>query len=160
MVWIIICKMAFICEVCRTNFTRSNNLKRHQHLYHPDLAPVLVTDASALGKTASTPVRATPAGIVQQKYLMHPFTMMIAGPTSCGKTVLLKQILENQIIKPVPVHIVWYYKIWQPLYSEMISTVPGISFVEGLPNPDELIQNPEIPRLFVLDDLMVGGMEN
>ena len=42
----------------------------------------------------------------------------------------------------------------------MLNTVPGISFAEGLPDPDDLKQNPEIPRLFVLDDLMTGGMEN
>ena len=86
--------------------------------------------------------------------------MLIAGPTSCGKTVLLKRILENRIIRPVPDRVVWYYKIWQPAYAEMLNVVPGISFKEGLPVPDDLMREPETPRLFVLDDLMTNGMEN
>ena len=143
--------MAYVCSTCDKAFTRMDSLRRHEHT---------VRHTTPLMKRRMNYEMYTSPLSPPQKYLIHPFTMMIAGPTSCGKTVLLKQILENRIIKPVPVHIVWYYKIWQPLYTEMMSTVPGISFVEGLPDPDELMQNPEIPRLFVLDDLMAGGMEN
>ena len=82
--------------------------------------------------------------------LKHPFTGIIAGPTSCGKSTLVKDIIKNKavMIHPVPTHIVWFYGEWQPMYD----TMPGVEFVEGLPNLKVL--DSKQPTLVIIDDLM------
>ena len=61
--------------------------------------------------------------------LQHPFTCIVAGCTQSGKTVWVKTLLENaqQTIRPPPQRIIWCYGQWQPMYSEMIDTIPGIT---------------------------------
>ena len=90
--------------------------------------------------------------------LLHPFTMSMSGPTSCGKTYLMKRILTlTGLIQPAPERIIWLYKRWQPLYDEMQLMVrPRPEFVHGIPgnlDKDEFI-NPKICNLLVCDDLM------
>ncbi|XP_053406565.1 uncharacterized protein LOC128559300 [Mercenaria mercenaria] len=62
---------------------------------------------------------------IKPTILQHPFTMMISGPTACGKTTFVKELLQNHIyrIKPGVQRIVWLYKRWQPMYGEIQSTV-------------------------------------
>ena len=83
----------------------------------------------------------------------HPFTMIVAGPTSCGKTTWVKALLEQSkdMITPPPIEIFWFYKRWQPLYSEMRSHIPHLKFVEGIQAINVDIQH---PRLYIFDDLM------
>ena len=82
--------------------------------------------------------------------LKHPFTALVAGPTGCGKSTLVKQLVEHQaeLIDPVPEQILWYYGEWQPLYESM----PGVEFIEGLPDMQTL-QNQK-RKLVIIDDLM------
>ena len=42
----------------------------------------------------------------------HPLTAILAGPTMCGKSTWVKQLLENvmTMISPTPVRIIWLYK--------------------------------------------------
>ena len=96
------------------------------------------------------------ASVLQERrvILQHPFSMLVAGPSNSGKSTLLKKILENNMIVPAPNFIVWYYKIWQPLYQEMQHTIPNIFFKEGLPSAEQVREHEDRPRLFVLDDLM------
>ena len=49
----------------------------------------------------------------------HPFTANITGPTGCGKTYFVKELLQScrTKIAPPPQRIVWLYKRWQPLYG-------------------------------------------
>lgn len=64
----------------------------------------------------------------------HPFTGIFSGPTSCGKTFLVKRILQNHKITPWPQRIIWIYRRWQPLYDEIKRTVwPNVEFVQGIP---------------------------
>lgn len=41
--------------------------------------------------------------------LFHPFSMMVSGPTGCGKTYLMKQLLHrvHDLCKPSPQRGVW-----------------------------------------------------
>ncbi|CAG2195541.1 unnamed protein product [Mytilus edulis] len=96
--------------------------------------------------------------LVDNVILCHPFTMMLAGPTGSGKTFWMKTLLERarRMIKPSPERIIWCYKRWQPLFSEMQQTVKNIIFVQGIPddlNNDSFI-DPKYPSLVVIDDLM------
>ena len=64
----------------------------------------------------------------------HPFTMLLAGPTSCGKTTWMKHLLqqaESMITHP-PEKILWFYKRWQPAYTDLQETVPCIEFVQDV----------------------------
>ena len=58
--------------------------------------------------------------------------------------------------KSVSSRIIWCYGQWQPLYFDMVRTMPGIEFNEGIPKgvdkPDYLDVSQR--NLIVLDDLM------
>ena len=81
--------------------------------------------------------------------LKHPFTCMVAGPTMCGKTEFVKQLLKGNFINQPIDEIVWCYGVWQPGYADLNDRV---KFVEGLLDPD--ILNPNQSHLIVIDDLM------
>ena len=60
------------------------------------------------------------------------------------------------MINPLPERIIWCYRRWQPLFSEMQSTIKNILFLQGLPenlNDDSFIDT-RYPSLIVIDDLM------
>ncbi|GFU28698.1 uncharacterized protein TNCV_468841 [Trichonephila clavipes] len=83
--------------------------------------------------------------------LVHPFTLILAGPSGSGKSQFVKKLIENKMIKPFPKNIIWCYGVYQALYEEM----PNISFHEGIPS--NLHQYSD--ALIVIDDLM-GELEN
>jgi septin family protein len=65
--------------------------------------------------------------------LKHPFTMLVCGATSCGKSTFLKRLLEKRLISPWPRRLIWLYKRWQPLYDEIKHIVPTVEFIQGIP---------------------------
>ena len=76
----------------------------------------------------------------------------------CGKTEWIKRLLphkENMMI-PVPKKVLFCYKYWQPFYTEMLKTMPEITFHQGMPN--DLLQSkyfyPNVQSFIVFDDLM------
>ncbi len=86
---------------------------------------------------------------------MHPFTMIVSGPTGSGKTYFVKDMLEKNYISPTPTRIVWVYKRWQPLYEDMRRTLP-IQFIQGIPaniDRDDFF-SPQHTNVIVLDDMM------
>ena len=78
----------------------------------------------------------------------HPFTCVVAGPTGCGKTYFVKQLIANihTHFKPVPERIVWCYGEWQSFYTEL----PQVEFIEGL----TFDIKGDRPTLLIIDDLM------
>ncbi|XP_035216111.1 uncharacterized protein LOC118189592 [Stegodyphus dumicola] len=82
--------------------------------------------------------------------LQHPFTMVISGPTGCGKTYFVRELLKykEEMFSTIPDKVVWCYGIYQPLYND----IPNVTFVEGLPikYQEYLGSN----TLFIIDDLM------
>ena len=91
--------------------------------------------------------------------LKHPFTAILSGPTSSGKTFLLTNILQNvdRLCEPTPQRIVWLYKRWQPLYDIIKKTVfPIVEFEQGIPLDLESDSyfDPNVRNMIVLDDLM------
>lgn len=82
--------------------------------------------------------------------LQHPFTMLVAGPTGCGKSFFVRDLIKfkRQMIWPIPDKVVWFYGIYQSLYDE----IPEVEFVEGLStNYRDLLGS---NTLFIIDDLM------
>ena len=62
-------------------------------------------------------------------------TMNVCGPSCCGKTTWLNQLLlnVNEMIQPKPHCIFWFYKRWQPIYSELKKKLNNINFIQGIP---------------------------
>ena len=91
--------------------------------------------------------------------LHHPFTLITSGPSACGKSTLIKSILQknNTTINPPPQRIVWLYKRWQPLYDIIKATVnPPVEFMQGLPDGIEqsTFFDSKMNNLLIVDDLM------
>lgn len=88
--------------------------------------------------------------------LVGPFTMLMAGPTSCGKTHLVSQLLHNvnELVTPLVKQITYCYGQWQPLYEAMPDTV---TFHKGLPSRETLLESKRDVSehtLLVVDDLL------
>lgn len=86
-------------------------------------------------------------------YLKHPFTMIISGPTGCGKTMWVKKLIKNAdtVSHPSPKNIYYFYGEYQATFSEM----KGVQFIQGL--PEELISkigSDNQPAWIIIDDLM------
>ena len=88
--------------------------------------------------------------------LRHPFGAVVAGPTCCGKTHFVKQLIENgeEVISGAPEKIIWCYGMYQPTYDTLRDLHPNIHFEEGLPGDLEEKIDPTIRNLVVIDDLM------
>jgi hypothetical protein len=79
--------------------------------------------------------------------LKCPFTAIVAGPSSCGKTTLVKNIIErsSDILTTKPRKILYSYSIWQDAFEN----IPA-EFIEGLPADDKLTSG----TLLIVDDQM------
>ena len=94
--------------------------------------------------------------------LQHPFTLLISGPTGCGKTEWISRFLErcDSLMTHTPHRLIFCFSEWQPLYQRLgermkkknINTV----FVKGAENLDTVIDEYDIehPQILVFDDLM------
>jgi len=64
--------------------------------------------------------------------LTHPFTAIVTGPTSCGKTVFIFRLIDNisRMIDPTPSKIVYCYGEYQQVFR----TYTQVVFHRGLPD--------------------------
>ena len=85
--------------------------------------------------------------------LKHPFTGMVVGPTQCGKTTLVLNLIEraDEAIAPPPERYIWCYDKFPPA-ADYIGK--EIEFVDGLPDVDGLL-NDSKRTLIVIKDLML-----
>ena len=76
------------------------------------------------------------------------------GEKSCWINRLL--IRAKTMINPPPERIIWCYKRWQLLFSEMQTTIKNIICMQGLPENlnDESFIDSRYPSLIVIHDLM------
>ena len=88
--------------------------------------------------------------------MKHPFTCIVSGPTGCGKTSLVRNIIQEKIIEPAPRNILWLYAADQPLYKGM----KGVKFYKGIPEDIEDRFNPKTNNLLIIDDLMTQCHSN
>ena len=84
-----------------------------------------------------------------------PCTVSVSGPTSCGKTHFVKNLIlnKNSIFEKPPSRVVYFYSIWQDIYNDM----RDVQFIKGLPDDLSILtdNNPKEHLLCILDDLMI-----
>ena len=91
---------------------------------------------------------------------LHPFCMIVAGPSQCGKTNFVVDLLVNvkEKINPPVLKILYCYSVWQEYYDFLKQRFPSIDFNEGLPELSEIANFKDM--IIVLDDLMVDCIDN
>ena len=98
-----------------------------------------------------------------QTALQHPFSMVIAGPSNCGKTFFVKDIIQHadKIISAKVENIVYIYSCWQPLYDQLLK-IRSIHFVQGIPDSlcDDALLPPNVNNLLLVDDVMASASQN
>lgn len=89
-----------------------------------------------------------------QTLFSHPTTILVSGPTGCGKTRFVCKVLHDRLISPFPERIIWVYAEWQNEYDRLKEEFPNIEFKDKY--TDELYQtlSPKETNLLVLDDQM------
>ena len=84
-----------------------------------------------------------------------PTSIMISGPTQCGKTVLTRKLLTHaqELFSEDVSKIVYCYGAYQPSFLKFQQDIPNINFVEGFPdNVLELFEGKS--GILVIDDMM------
>ena len=72
--------------------------------------------------------------------LQSPFTMMVIGPSSSGKSTLIRSILKEKqtLFTQPPTAVRMYYNVYQNSYDQMLSEGLVTDFVEGVPSREDL----------------------
>lgn len=89
--------------------------------------------------------------------LEHPCTMIIAGPSTCGKTFFTCQLLNNlEIFNKKIQKVIWCNneKAALPAREKLPQNVE-IEFLDALPQNFE--NNDNVPMLIILDDMMTDA---
>src|SRR5258705_10456123 len=83
----------------------------------------------------------------------HPFTCIVAGPTSCGKSVFVENFIKegSSILSKQFSRIIWCYGEWQQRFIPLQSQ-SGVIFHEGLPDMSGFDGKTRV--LIIIDDLM------
>ena len=86
-------------------------------------------------------------------HLLKPTTILILGPSNCGKTHFVSKFIKNLdcLISPSPERIVWCYSIWQKAY-DLIKA----DFIQGIPDFDYFDGRPTL----VIIDILMGERNN
>ena len=96
----------------------------------------------------------------------HPYSMIVVGPSQCGKTHFVHQLLTHKCITypdKKPVRVCWYYNQWQPRYEEIRRDLGSkIRFFQGVPELEEDLSDIKSSKhtILVLDDLMAEAKDS
>ena len=94
------------------------------------------------------------------------FSLLVVGPTECGKAFFVEKILTmGRIIYEwkKPRRIWWYYSQWQGSYRVMQSSIgKEIQFIRGLPEFKEDLReiDPKFNNVLVFDDVMAQATDS
>lgn len=94
------------------------------------------------------------------------FSMLVVGPSQCGKTYFVQQLLTKKCIEfpeKKPVQIYWFYNQWQERYDEIKQQLKNrIRFTQGLPELSVDLHeiSPEHNNILVFDDLMAQAADS
>ena len=88
--------------------------------------------------------------------LKHPFTCVVAGPSSFGKTQFVFRLIRHadRLVDPPPEKIVYCYGEFQPSFLEFSQ----VEFHEGLPDVGSFDGQSRV--LLIIDDLMNEADQN
>jgi hypothetical protein len=87
-------------------------------------------------------------------YFQHPTTIVLAGPTQCGKTYFLIRAIREGLFKPEPQRIVWVFSEMQSAYADLVREIPSIEFVKGFTSELYETFDSGVRNLLILDDQM------
>ena len=96
----------------------------------------------------------------------HPYSMIVVGPSQCGKTHFVHQLLTHKCTiyhHKKPVLVCWYFNQWQPKYKEIQRDLgSSIRFIQGVPELEEDLSDikPSKHTILVLDDLMAQATDS
>ena len=84
-------------------------------------------------------------------------THILSGQSGSGKTRFILRVLQNMdkiFGEHPPLKIRYYYGIWQDNYDQMKREIENISFQQGLPSEEELMDftDPKIHTMIIIDD--------
>jgi len=84
--------------------------------------------------------------------LCRPFTAVVPGPTSCGKTAWVLKLVRNasQMIDPPLSRIHYCYREYQSIFDHYSLVI----FREGLPQMTDDVFDGSQPTMLVIDDLI------
>ncbi|RWS00550.1 hypothetical protein B4U80_03673, partial [Leptotrombidium deliense] len=90
--------------------------------------------------------------------LQHPYTAIISGPTGCGKSQWILELLKN-IPHTTFDQVIYFYSIEQCLFCEMKKYSPKMIFTNDIQNmaTDSFDGR---KTLIILDDMMAEASEN
>jgi septin family protein len=89
---------------------------------------------------------------------LNPFAMLVAGPTMCGKSTFILEILKNQdqLLRTKFSQIVYrcpasdlHSDIRQAFIKKLTEVIPAVIIKTGLPEPGDFTVN-NLPKLFIL----------
>ena len=90
--------------------------------------------------------------------LKENFKLFVSGPSRCGKTFFVSDLLENieSFTKVPPLTIIYIYKVWQSKFDEMRSLVHV--FLEDCESIVGKIQERVTgePMIVIFDDLITS----
>ena len=136
------------------------------------MTPQLPTEVpQSMKSKQSKPVKVqTSQGLETKPYpefkFHHTCSMLVVGPTQCGKTYFVQQLLTKNCIEypsEKPTQIYWFYNQWQPRYDALKRALKKrIQFTQGLPDLSEDLNeiNPEYNNILVFDDLMSQAIDS
>jgi hypothetical protein len=99
----------------------------------PPPPPPALSAANTVEKKKTWPAKPE----LNEFLLQTPYTMLISGAHSFGKTNFVKRLLERadeMYDKGKSDHVFFFYKQWQTIFNAMSDD--GIEFIEGLPTAD------------------------
>ena len=106
------------CHDCTYSSNRSYNLRRHEKVMHTHSKEFFY-----LGENQPTNTISSTNQDVYDIRLKENFKVFISGPSRCGKTVFVSNLLEriNEFAKVTQYKVIYIYKVWQSKYDEMLS---------------------------------------
>lgn len=87
---------------------------------------------------------------------IHPFTARFVGPSACGKTTFLKQVIDQKLILPWPEEIIYFYgSEWQGTVFDDLKNKNGVSFIPGFDENILKEKSGKSGTLVICDDLIL-----
>ena len=152
--------MDITCQDCKKVFSRSDSLKRHKNHKH---SHVKMKPQTAIEWSAEKQKEIRPLEKWWEHESILPFrpcsSMNISGCSNSGKTTWVFKLLKHlngMYVENPPKHVLYCYGVYQPLFNEMETVVPNLTFHEGLPSSNTLeeLTTDKQHKMVILDDLM------